>query len=572
MLSMRMETDAEKFQGVLLLMRGHVKVSLDGLSDGDRSTWQSVRAQFLKRFRHVVSPEEVGAKVEKKVDATLPCDDDEVNSGSSLTKMESEGVGQNEYDGSYEEGDPVGAMQQDEQVDEPLIKEQACLDVLQKEKQAMHVVELSRKVTNVDISPHISVERPQTKRQHMAEKRLRIEKAETPLEIHDDPMYDMIETLVTNTMPSNTKSDHVSRACISCKEINPTTIARARKDAIETVCALKEHFPTSILNIQVHLLVHLVDEVEIAGTVHARWMFFLERFMKTLKGFVRQRARSEGSMAEVWMVQESCVFISEYLTRSQNNIIELWNIKDDERVVREVPQGNGVVKHFSEAEQTKVSDYCMMNTDIMQRWYEMYEQMRQQQIQAREEWRHTSRSVSYPDTLRLPPKSMSASWLLAKIASSKASGEVISPDEQEYAFDPNWHIVFYPARPNPRWWYVIKTAPCSRHIFDERGVEEFLPGEAMEEDHQTDEEHRTIAPPRELCTATDETSSDDSSNEGNNDLSNGNDDDPFNSLDVNDMVPAQSVTSTSLGINLELVLDLSQEDVCIHEISAPYGE
>ncbi|MCO5547710.1 hypothetical protein L7F22_001161 [Adiantum nelumboides] len=239
---------------------------------------------------------------------------------------------------------------------------------------------------------------------------------------------------------------------ISCKEINPTTIARARKDAIETVCALEEHFPTSILNIQVHLLVHLVDEVEIAGTVHAQWMFFLERFMKTLKGFVRQRARPEGSMAEGWMVQESCVFISEYLTRSQNNIIELWNIKDDERVVSEVPQGNGVVKRFSEAEQTKV--------------------------------------------------------------------------------------VFYLVRPNPRWWYVIQTAPRSRHIFYERGVEEFLPGEAMEEDHQTDEEHRTIAPPRELCAATDETSSDDSSNEGDNDLSNGNDDDPFNSLDMNDMVPA----------------------------------
>ena len=60
--------------------------------------------------------------------------------------------------------------------------------------------------------------------------------------------------------------------------------------------------PTSILNIQVHLLVHLVDEVEIAGIVHARWMFFLERFMKTLKGFVRQGAQPEGSMAEGWMV------------------------------------------------------------------------------------------------------------------------------------------------------------------------------------------------------------------------------------------------------------------------------
>ena len=64
----------------------------------------------------------------------------------------------------------------------------------------------------------------------------------------------------------------------------------AKENAIETVCLFEEVFPTSILTIQVHLLVHLVDEVEIAGIVHAQWMFFLERFMKNLKGFVRQRA------------------------------------------------------------------------------------------------------------------------------------------------------------------------------------------------------------------------------------------------------------------------------------------
>ena len=56
---------------------------------------------------------------------------------------------------------------------------------------------------------------------------------------------------------------------ISCKEINPKTIVRAKEDAIEIVCLLEEHFLTSILNIQVHLLVYLVDEVEIASTMHA---------------------------------------------------------------------------------------------------------------------------------------------------------------------------------------------------------------------------------------------------------------------------------------------------------------
>ena len=93
---------------------------------------------------------------------------------------------------------------------------------------------------------------------------------------------------------------------ISLKEIDPKTIVHAREYSIQIVCLLEEHFSTSILNIQVHLLVHLVDEVQLAGTVHARWMFFLERFMKTLKGFVRQKAWPEGSMAEGWLVQESC--------------------------------------------------------------------------------------------------------------------------------------------------------------------------------------------------------------------------------------------------------------------------
>ena len=71
--------------------------------------------------------------------------------------------------------------------------------------------------------------------------------------------------------------------------------------------------PSSILTIEMHLLVHVVDEVAIAGTVHSRWMFFLERFMKTLKGFVHQRACPEGSMAEGWLIQESLVIITKFL-------------------------------------------------------------------------------------------------------------------------------------------------------------------------------------------------------------------------------------------------------------------
>ena len=87
-------------------------------------------------------------------------------------------------------------------------------------------------------------------------------------------------------------------------------------------------------------------------------------------------------MAKGWMVQESCVFVSEYLSRSQNNFLELWSTKDNDRVVGNILQGNGVVKKFKEEVQTKVSNYCMMNSDSMQRWHEMYEKTRQEQLQA----------------------------------------------------------------------------------------------------------------------------------------------------------------------------------------------
>ena len=148
-------------------------------------------------------------------------------------------------------------------------------------------------------------------------------------------------------------------------------------------------------------------------------------------------------MGEGWMVQESCVFILEYLSRSQNNILELWSTKDDDRVVGDVLQGNGVLKRFSDEVQSKVSNYCMMNSDSMQKWYEMYEETRQEQIHAREEWNQANRGAPFPESLQLLPKGMSASWLQGKIASVKARGKVISLDEQEYAFGPDWHVSIY---------------------------------------------------------------------------------------------------------------------------------
>ena len=78
------------------------------------------------------------------------------------------------------------------------------------------------------------------------------------------------------------------------------------------------------------MFVHLVDEIALCGTIHAHWMFFLERFMKTLKDLVRQSARLEGSMAEgCWFIQESLVYISEFLGQVDISFPQCWSNEEE---------------------------------------------------------------------------------------------------------------------------------------------------------------------------------------------------------------------------------------------------
>ena len=90
--------------------------------------------------------------------------------------------------------------------------------------------------------------------------------------------------------------------------------------------------------------------------------------------------------------------------------------------------------------RTKVSNYCMMNSDVMQNWYDMYERTRLERMHAREEWNQRQWGIPYPESLQNLPKSMNASWIREKIAIAKANGKTISPDKQEYVFGPDWHV------------------------------------------------------------------------------------------------------------------------------------
>lgn len=81
----------------------------------------------------------------------------------------------------------------------------------------------------------------------------------------------------------------------------------------ETMNQLKRIFPPTFFDIMIHLPTHLANEVRLGGPVQNRWMYPLERYMCTLKSYVRNRNYPEGSIVEAYLVEECLTLCSRYL-------------------------------------------------------------------------------------------------------------------------------------------------------------------------------------------------------------------------------------------------------------------
>ena len=62
------------------------------------------------------------------------------------------------------------------------------------------------------------------------------------------------------------------------------------REIVEIVYKLEKELPLAFMDIQVHLLIHLVDDIDMADVMSTRNIFFMERFLKVLKGFVKQHS------------------------------------------------------------------------------------------------------------------------------------------------------------------------------------------------------------------------------------------------------------------------------------------
>jgi len=82
-----------------------------------------------------------------------------------------------------------------------------------------------------------------------------------------------------------------------CKKvINPRVFDDLKNEAIRLLCQLEMYFPPSFFDIMVHLIVHLVMKIQLCGSVFLRWIYLVERYMKILKGHVKNQYQPEASI------------------------------------------------------------------------------------------------------------------------------------------------------------------------------------------------------------------------------------------------------------------------------------
>ena len=155
---------------------------------------------------------------------------------------------------------------------------------------------------------------------------------------------------------------------ICSKIIDPSSAQSLREDTAIALCLLEKEFPPSFFDPMTHLLVHLVEELDMCGPVHCRWMYPMERYMKALKGFVRNKARPEGGMAEGYALEEALGFCTEYMVEFQSTRRRVWDNKEEDRVADEVPEGSGRPRRMEENIQGWAHNYIVNNSTCMDVW------------------------------------------------------------------------------------------------------------------------------------------------------------------------------------------------------------
>ncbi|XP_049359540.1 uncharacterized protein LOC125824236 [Solanum verrucosum] len=78
------------------------------------------------------------------------------------------------------------------------------------------------------------------------------------------------------------------------------------------LCKLQMVFPPAFFDVMIHLPIHLAREAKLGGPVQYRDMYSIERYLRTLKSYIRNPGHPEGAIVEGHDANEGITFFSHY--------------------------------------------------------------------------------------------------------------------------------------------------------------------------------------------------------------------------------------------------------------------
>jgi hypothetical protein len=150
---------------------------------------------------------------------------------------------------------------------------------------------------------------------------------------------------------------------LCAKFMDPSEMTNLFEETAITICMLEKVFPPSFFDVMSHLLIHLVHELDICGPVYTRWMYPIERYLKTLKGYVCQRAQPEGSIAWGYNIDKTLGFCTEYMQRCHTTERRIWNDNEDLTMNDEIVEGKGRQRILTNELRQWIHDFILTNAE-----------------------------------------------------------------------------------------------------------------------------------------------------------------------------------------------------------------
>lgn len=151
--------------------------------------------------------------------------------------------------------------------------------------------------------------------------------------------------------------------------VDPNNMQVLRAKIVKTLNIIEKVFLLACFDIMMHLFIHLVKELELCGPVHTLWMYPMERYMKALKGYVKNMAQPEGNMATGYSIEKTLGFCTKYIQGVKSTRRKVWDDKEGPTMHDEVLEGSGRLRRLSPNLKSWAHTF-VYNATIIKPWYE----------------------------------------------------------------------------------------------------------------------------------------------------------------------------------------------------------